>query len=71
LTDLLLSWGFVDKSGAWIKFGDEFREELSKVNHTGDIPATLQGTTKLRDWLESEPEIVDYLYKKFLTLICQ
>jgi len=71
LTDLLLSWGFVDKSGAWIKFGDEFREELEKVERVGDVPSALQGITKLRDWLESEPKVTEYLYQKFLTLICQ
>lgn len=71
LTDLLLSWGFVDKSGAWIKFGEELQDELKKVNGAKFVPQTLQGTTKLREWLEGEPEIVAYLYQKFLKLICQ
>lgn len=71
LTDLLLSWGFVDKSGAWIKFSEEFQDELKKVNGAKFVPQTLQGTAKLREWLEGEPEIVAYLYQKFLKLICQ
>ena len=68
IADLLLQWEFVDKSGAWLSFSEDFSEELREAGFEIAKDFKIQGEARLKEWLETNPEIVQYLYNKFLKI---
>jgi len=72
IADLLVTWGYIEKRGSWLKFDSDFISELKAAKFDlGDDDFQLQGLAKLKDWLESNPEITNYLYQKFLKLFLE
>jgi RecA/RadA recombinase len=64
ISDMLIQWGFAKKAGAWITLDEELRSEISK-NIKMEIPEKIQGMDQLRSFLETNPEITNYLFNKF------
>jgi len=71
IADLLVQWGFTTKAGAWLKVSPDLIAELK-----GDGCLSLesdefqvQGMDNLRGWLEDNPKITEYLFKKFEKLL--
>lgn len=71
IADLLIQWELVDKAGAWLSFSEDFVQELREAKFTIEDNFKIQGDAKLKDWLEQNPEIVRYLYQKFLKLFSE
>lgn len=67
IIDLLTMWDLVTQSGAWINVSPSLIEELKKNNLT--MPDKINGGNKLFAFLESNPDVVDYLYTKFRTAL--
>jgi RecA/RadA recombinase len=71
ISDLLVTWGFVEKRGAWVAFDADFIKELREAGFTVEDEFKVNGLTKLKDWLEENPEITNHLYQKFLKLFLE
>lgn len=71
IADLLIQWELVDKAGAWLTFSEDLIQELREAGFTIEDNFKIQGDAKLKDWLEQNPEVVQYLYKKFLKLFSE
>lgn len=67
--DLLLQWEMARSKGAWVTIEDSLIKELSDNKLT--ITKQHNGIKALRSYLEENPEITQYLYQKFKTLISQ
>ncbi|MDB4314581.1 hypothetical protein N9955_00980 [bacterium] len=68
VADLLLQWEDVTKAGSWLKFDDDFLKELNEAGFDLGDEFKIQGQAKLKTWLEENPEIIKYLYQKFLKM---
>lgn len=68
IADLLIQWELVTKKGSWLAFTSELIEELKGAGFDIDDTFQIQGDAKLKDWLEENLEITDYLYDKFLKI---
>ncbi len=66
--DLLLMWQLVSKSGSWLTIAPELVKEVKDATGT-QLPDKVQGMDKLYAMLEERPEVVKYLYDKFLSLV--
>lgn len=71
IADLLVTWGYVEKRGSWLKFDSDFIAELRAAKFEMDDEFQLQGLAKLKDWLEFNPNITQHLYEKFLKLFLE
>jgi hypothetical protein len=71
IADLMVEWGFLTKSGAWLKLSTELMQELTeaKVYTLEDEVCQVQGMDNLRNWLEENPSVTDYLFTKFEQLL--
>jgi hypothetical protein len=68
LVDSLLAWGLIKKSGtAWLVFSDSLISELKEEKI--EIEKQHQGGDKLRKYLEENPNITEFLVKKFKTVL--
>jgi len=63
IVDLLLQFGFVTKSGAWIKVSEEIVQQLK--DNKIEIPDKFQGKNGLFNYLEENAEATNYFYKMF------
>lgn len=71
IADMLIQWGFVEKNKTWIAADADFISELREAGFEIEDEAKFQGTTKLKEWLEQNPEITKHLYAKFLKMFCE
>lgn len=70
LTDLLMQWEMISKSGAWISLGEDLSNELKEAGLIDkEDKIMIQGDASFKNWLEENPAITDYLYRRFLKLI--
>lgn len=65
ICDLLLSFDFVKKGGAWFSVDEKLREELKLASPETEIPEKIQGMDNLRKFLEDNQKITNYLFDKF------
>ena len=72
IADLLIQWGYVQKSGAWLTVSEDLIKELfeAKLIESED-EFKVQGLDNLRTWLEESPEITSHLYKKLEKLLSE
>lgn len=63
VADQLIAWDFAKAKGAWISMTDEIVKELSDAGLT--IQKDINGIKALRAFLEENPEVTKFLYKKF------
>lgn len=71
IADLLVQWELVEKGGSWLSFSNDLITDLRSAGFTIEDNFKVQGDAKLKDWLEQNPEIVDFLYKKFLKMFTE
>ena len=64
---MMFAFQMAIKKGAWISFSEELIEELEEKN----IPfeSKFQGDQKFISYLESNPELCDFLYEEFCNAI--
>lgn len=61
--DQLITWGFVAKKGKWFTPSASLLKELTENKLT--IPEQFDGMLNFRKYIESNPDLVNYLYNKF------
>jgi hypothetical protein len=71
IADSLIQWGFVSQAGSWIAFEEDFIQELKDQGFTVEDGFKIQGLPKLKIWLEQNPDIMEYLYAKFLKMFSE
>lgn len=71
IADSLIQWGFVSQAGSWIAFEEDFIQELKDQGFTVEDGFKIQGLPKLKLWLEQNPDIMEYLYAKFLKMFSE
>lgn len=64
IADMLIQWGFAKKSGAWINFDTGLIKDI-KEDIDADMPEKIQGMDQLRNFLENNNKICNYLFDKF------
>lgn len=65
--DMLYLWGYIIKKGAWISADKDFLDILSQKGL--EFPEKIQGESKLNSFLESNPNIIDFLISHFKEVI--
>tara|TARA_R100000426_G_C4784412_1_gene96013 strand:+ start:22 stop:525 length:504 start_codon:yes stop_codon:yes gene_type:complete len=69
VVDMLLMWGYLDKSGAWIKVDDKVKSYLQDKNI--EIKDSYQGINAVYDLLESDEKmtslLVDFVKENILS----
>ena len=63
IIDLLYAWEFVQKTGAWIKPTDDFKELLTENKFT--FPDKVQGDNKLFKLIEEDRDLCNFLIAYF------
>ena len=63
ITDVLLMFELIVAKGAWITVSEELIAELKKAGM--EMDKQHQGMDNFRTYLESKPEITQYLFDKF------
>lgn len=65
----LLMWNLLKKEGkgAWLTLGEQTREELLQIDP--EIPEKFQGEDRVCAYLENNPKITEFLYKKFVDIL--
>jgi hypothetical protein len=63
----LLAWEFAHAKGAWITITDELIKEIS--DNGLEMPKQHQGADNLKNFLEEHPDITQYLFKKFISVL--
>ena len=61
LIDMMLLWGYFEKSGAWIKFSEDIYEKYKKLG----LPEKTQGEPKLLALLEENKKLSEKLISEF------
>ena len=61
LIDMMLLWGYFEKSGAWIKFSEDIYEKYKKLG----LPEKIQGEPKLLALLEENKKLSTKLIAEF------
>jgi RecA/RadA recombinase len=71
IADLMLQWGMLTKAGAWLKMCSNLTKELREEGFIDkeDEEFSIQGMDKLREWLEQNGELTDYMFSKFEKLL--
>lgn len=67
IVDQLLAWEFAHAKGAWITITDEIVKELA--DNGLELPKQHQGETNLKNFLEENPKITQYLFNKFISVL--
>ena len=68
LADFMLSWEIVKKkpeakTAAWLIMNEGFRQDI--IKDTGkEVPESFNGIAKVRDWLENDSDLCDYISNK-------
>lgn len=65
--DMLLAFSLLEKKAAWLSWEESLFNELKAIDD--NIPQQIQGMDKTRQYLESQPKIVEYLVNKFKTTL--
>lgn len=65
--DQLQIWGMIKSKGAWNTWSESMYKELKEIDK--DIEQQIQGQENVVKYLESKPEVTDYLYKKFKDIL--
>jgi RecA/RadA recombinase len=65
--DQLLIWGMIKSKGAWNTWSESIYKELLEIDK--DVPLQIQGTDNVVKFLESKPQISEFLYKKFKDIL--
>jgi len=68
IADMLIQWGFAKKSGAWINFDTGLIKDI-KEDTASDMPEKIQGMDQLRNFLETNQVICNYLFNKFKSIL--
>ncbi len=68
IVELMVGWSLLEKAGSWLKLDEKLRAEI-KTEAGVDLPEKVQGMDKVYALLESEPEAVKFLYRKFSGLV--
>ena len=63
IVEMLVSWGFIEKSASWLSFDDEFRKACEEAGI--NIPIKIQGMKNLYDLFEKDPALTS-VGKKFV-----
>lgn len=63
IIDMMYLFDMIQKKGAWISFADSLIKELKDAGLK--VPEKIQGEPKLLEYLESNPEITEFMYKDF------
>lgn len=63
----LLIWDMVKKKASWIEWGSNILEELKQIEP--DVPKQIQGEDSFVKFLESKPNITQFLYNKFKNIL--
>lgn len=66
--EVLLAFELVERTGAWFTVAENLKTEL--VGRGFEVPEKIQGMKKTQDWLDSNPELLEYLYEKFKSTLC-
>lgn len=71
VVDQLLIWSLLSKKGAWYTLADPAREEIAKETSVPieKVPEQFQGMPQFTSYLEKNPLIVEYFFKKFQDMI--
>ena len=67
VSDMMFAFQMAIKKGAWISLSEELIEELKQKGI--DFESKFQGDQKFISYLESNPELCDFLYKEFCNAI--
>lgn len=67
IVDVLLKWNLLEKKGAWFKINENLIKEFS-ANKIEDVEIQHQGLDNFRKYIEGRPEIITYLFNKFVNL---
>jgi RecA/RadA recombinase len=62
ITDVMLAFGMLERSGSWINIIDPIRAELKTAGI--ECIEKIQGQEKFVEYLEATPAVTEYLYKK-------
>jgi RecA/RadA recombinase len=62
IIDMLAAYGQTTQKGAWITLDDGLHKELIAVDD--QVPKQFNGMAKFREYLEENPKITNYLFKK-------
>ncbi|MDO8610087.1 MAG: hypothetical protein Q7R95_06035 [bacterium] len=65
--DQLLIWDMIKSKGAWNTWSDSTYKELLEIDK--DVPKQIQGSDNVVKYLESKPEITNFLYKRFKEIL--
>ena len=69
LVDAMLTWEMASKGGAWITIEDSLRKELLAEGF--EVAEKYQGIDNFADFIESNDQLIDFLYKKFTKLLSE
>ena len=61
LIDMMLLWGYFEKSGAWIKFSEDIYQKYKDLG----LPEKIQGEPKLLNLLQENTELAKVLINEF------
>lgn len=67
IAEMLILWEFVKKSASWLAFDEEALKEFREIDN--ELPEKIQGVDNLRKYLETKPKLVEYLFKKFKSVL--
>ena len=67
IADLLIEWDYTKKSGPWLSTDPDVMEELKEVGL--EMPEKIQGRGKLFDFLEANPDVVNFFFNKFKNVL--
>jgi len=65
--DQLQIWGMIKTKGAWNTWSESICKELQEIDK--DVPQQIQGQDNVVKYLESQPKVTDFLYKKFKDIL--
>jgi RecA/RadA recombinase len=68
ILDFMMMFKLLIKNGGWYPIAEVLKKELED-NGFKDIPAQIQGLDNWRIFLEARPEITQYLFNKFKTMV--
>lgn len=68
IVELMVGWSMWTKSGTWLKLDEKLREEIKEKTGV-ELPDKVQGMDRAYALIESHPEVVKFLYKKFSALL--
>lgn len=67
IVDLMISFGFIEKKGAWFNFSSVLLAEAKEAGI--ELKEKLQGLVSVYDYMEEEREVFNWLYNKFNNLV--